>query len=145
MFSVTYDQRFPEVIRSCQQIQRPGQAGTWITDEMRAAYTQLHTLGYAHSVEVWQDDTLVGGLYGLLIGSVFFGESMFSFADNASKVSFITVVRQLREQGCTLIDCQVHTPHLARWGAEDIRREEYMQLLNHGLQYPTTWPVTEPK
>lgn len=144
-FSVTYDQRFPEVIRSCQQIQRPGQAGTWITDEMRAAYTQLHTLGYAHSVEVWQDDTLVGGLYGLLIGSVFFGESMFSFADNASKVSFITVVRQLREQGCTLIDCQVHTPHLARWGAEDIRREEYMQLLNHGLQYPTTWPVTEPK
>ena len=142
-FSVTYDTHFQEVIHQCQQIQRPGQSGTWITEEMREAYYQLHLLGHAHSVEVWQEDKLVGGLYGLVLGSIFFGESMFSQVDNASKVGFITFVRLLEECGCSLVDCQVRTPHLERWGAKDIPRRAYMELLAHGLQQPKQWPVRE--
>lgn len=142
-FTVTYNIRFRDVIRQCQQIPRPGQSGTWITKEMQEAYGRLHTLGYAHSVEVWQDNELVGGLYGLVLGSIFFGESMFSLVDNASKVGFITFVRLLQEHGCTLVDCQVHTPHLARWGAENIPRSDYMKLLAQGLQRPKQWPVFE--
>ena len=141
-FSVTYDTHFQKVIRQCQQIARPGQAGTWITEEMREAYYRLHTLGYAHSVEVWYQGELVGGLYGLLLGSIFFGESMFSQVDNASKVGFISLVRLLREHGCTLVDCQVHTPHLERWGAEEIPRSSYMSILAQGLQYDMQWPTS---
>ena len=142
-FTVTYDTQFGEVIRRCQQIARPGQLGTWITEEMREAYYRLHILGHAHSVEVWQQDELVGGLYGLMLGSVFFGESMFSRVDNASKVGFITLVRRLREHGCTLFDCQVHTPHVERWGAENVPRSDYMKLLAQGLQSPRQWPASE--
>ena len=142
-FDITYDQQFQEVIRRCQQIQRPGQSGTWITEAMREAYCQLHTLGHAHSVEVWQHGELVGGLYGLLLGSVFFGESMFSQADNASKIGFITLARKLRDCGCTLIDCQVHTPHLERWGAENIPRSTYMDALAQGLAHSIRWPASE--
>ena len=140
-FTVTYDTQFQAVVRHCQQVARPGQLGTWITEAMREAYTRLHTLGHAHSVEVWQHDELVGGLYGLMLGSVFFGESMFSYADNASKVGFITLVRWLCAHGCTLIDCQVQTPHLARWGAEHVPRRDYMKWLAQGLQQPKQWPA----
>ncbi len=132
-FTITYDTQFHEVIRHCQQITRPGQSGTWITEEMRRAYCYLHALGHAHSVEVWQKGALVGGLYGLIVGTVFCGELMFSLADNASKIGFITLVRQLQQRGFTMIDCQVHTPHLEKWGAENISRAQYMQLLSQGL------------
>ena len=142
-FTVTYDTQFRDVIRHRQQIPRPGQSGTWITEDMREAYYRLHTLGYAHSVEVWQDKELVGGLYGIVLGSIFFGESMFSLTDNASKVGFITFVRLLQAHGCTLVDCQVHTPHLERWGAEEIPRARYMELLAEGLRQPKQWPVAE--
>lgn len=135
-FSVTYDTCFADVIRHCQQIRRRGQAGTWITEEMLEAYVRLHTLGHAHSVEVWQHDQLVGGLYGIALGSVFCGESMFSTVSNASKVGFITLVRQHR---FTLIDCQVHTPHLESLGAEAIPRHDYMRLLARGVRQPDGW------
>lgn len=138
-FTITYDTQFREVIRHCQQITRPGQSGTWITEEMREAYYRLHTLGHAHSVEVWQGDALVGGLYGLTVGSVFCGESMFSRANNASKVGFITLVRRLQQQGFTMIDCQVHTPHLEKWGAENISRVQYMRGLVQGLSGRDYW------
>ena len=138
-FATTYDTRFREVIRHCQQIKRRGQPGTWITEDMLEAYCQLHALGHAHSVEVWQQDRLVGGLYGIAQGAVFFGESMFSLVNNASKIGFITLVRFLQQHHFTLIDCQVHTPHLAHWGAENISRQAYMHLLSQGLQQIHYW------
>ena len=138
-FVITYDTQFRKVIRHCQQIKRSGQSGTWITDEMQEAYCQLHALGYAHSVEVWQHGRLVGGLYGLAIGSVFCGESMFSLVSNASKIGFITLVRRLQQCGGTLIDCQVHTPHLEKWGGENIPRAHYMHLLAQGLSGRECW------
>lgn len=136
-FTITYDTAFTEVIRQCQQTKRPGQPGTWITEEMLQAYHQLHQLGYAHSVEAWKDGRLAGGLYGLSIGHVFFGESMFTRESNASKVAFVSKVLDLKERGINLIDCQVHTPHLERFGAKEIPRSQYMQLLNEALSYPT--------
>lgn len=138
-FTVTYDTSFHEVIRQCQQRPRPGQSGTWITEEMRVAYGHLHQLGYAHSVEVWQDNKLVGGLYGIALGAVFFGESMFSAVSNASKVGLITLVRQLKHHHFALMDCQVHTPHVARLGGENIQRADYMRLLREGLGQPRAW------
>lgn len=138
-FTITYDTQFREVVRHCQQIKRSGQSGTWITDEMREAYCRLHALGYAHSVEVWQQGDLVGGLYGLALGSIFCGESMFSLVNNASKIGFITLVRRLQQGGGTLIDCQVHTPHLEKWGGENISRTHYMRLLTQGLAGHECW------
>ena len=132
-FDVTYDTQFRDVIRQCQQMPRHGQAGTWITDDMLEAYVRLHKLGHAHSVEVWQHDRLVGGLYGIALGKVFFGESMFAKVSNASKVGFITLVRRLRQNGYALVDCQVHTRHLESLGAEPIRRRSYMQWLSAAL------------
>jgi leucyl/phenylalanyl-tRNA--protein transferase len=136
-FTVTYDTAFNKVIRECQQINRPRQPGTWITDEMLTAYCRLHELGYAHSVETWKDGRLVGGLYGLSLGRVFFGESMFTHETDASKVAFVSKVLDLREVGINLIDCQVHTPHLERFGAEEIPRSQYMQLLKEAQAFPT--------
>ncbi|MEM9676331.1 MAG: leucyl/phenylalanyl-tRNA--protein transferase [Bacteroidota bacterium] len=136
-FTITYDTAFHEVIRQCQQTQRPGQPGTWITEEMLTAYCQLHELGYAHSVEAWKDGRLAGGLYGISLGRAFFGESMFTRENDASKVAFVAKVLDLQEVGINLIDCQVHTPHLERFGAEEIPRSQYMQLLNEALSYPT--------
>ena len=130
-FSVTLDRAFTEVIKCCAQ-PRPGQAGTWITDEMLAAYEALHQAGYAHSAECWLDGELVGGLYGLALGRVFFGESMFTRVPNASKVAFVTLVRQLQRWGFQLIDCQVHTEHLESLGAISIARREFIQLLKQG-------------
>ncbi len=138
-FEITYDTHFAEVIRHCQQIKRPNQSGTWITEAMRVAYSRLHQLGYAHSVEVWLNSELVGGVYGIALGSLFFGELMFSLANNASKIGFISLVRRLQGRGFTLIDCQVTTPHLAQWGAESIPRTNYLTELTLGLGRDDRW------
>lgn len=142
-FTITYNKNFEAVMRHCQQRKRKGQQGTWITEEMIAAYVRLHRMGIAHSVEAWQDDKLAGGLYGIALGGVFFGESMFSYVSNASKAAFITLVQELKSLHFTLIDCQVHTNHLESLGAEDISRAMYMKLLADGLQrkpeIPESW------
>lgn len=138
-FEITYDTYFSEVIRHCQQAKRPNQSGTWITEAMRAAYVRLHQLGHAHSAEVWQNDVLVGGVYGIALGSLFFGESMFSAVNNASKIGFISLVGRLQERGFTLIDCQVATPHLAQWGAESVSRAHYLRELSVGLVHDVCW------
>ncbi len=136
-FRITYDTDFRGVMRNCQQVRRKGQRGTWITGDMLEAYTRLHQLGFAHSAEVWQHDRLVGGLYGIRLGHIFFGESMFSKVSNASKAGFMMLVHDLQKQGCQLIDCQVYTPHLESLGAENVTRAVYMRLLEKGLQYET--------
>ncbi|HEY4111846.1 leucyl/phenylalanyl-tRNA--protein transferase [Puia sp.] len=121
---------FREVITNCKTIARPGQESTWITDEVRSAYTRMHELGYAHSAEAWQDGELVGGLYGIRLGKVFFGESMFSKVSNASKYAFIHYVRQLQGEGVRLVDCQVYTPHLESLGAQMIPRADFVSFLD---------------
>ena len=128
-FDWSLDRNFRAVITACQQQNRPGQFGTWITDEMLEAYCRLHELGFAHSVEVWADGELVGGLYGIALGKVFFGESMFAQKSNASKFGFIALVRQLIDWDFTLIDCQQETAHLRSLGAELITREQFMRHL----------------
>lgn len=133
-FAVTFDTAFDLVIGSCSQVPRPGQDGTWLGSDMQLAYRDMHALGHAHSVEVWQEGRLVGGLYGIAMGSVFCGESMFSHASNASKYGFITLVQALAARGFTLIDCQVHTEHLASLGAREIPRPEFLQRLSRGLR-----------
>ena len=137
VFEITFDRAFPDVIRKCGRAKRPGQRGTWITEEMREAYTEMHRLGYAHSVEAWRDGKLAGGLYGLSLGSCFFGESMFAEVSNASKAAFITLVRALEEKGCAMIDSQVYTAHMESLGATDIPREEYLELLGEALKAET--------
>lgn len=128
-FEITTNHCFAQVIHACAQQKRPEQDGTWITQEMTDAYLQLHKLGYAHSVEVWQDKQLVGGLYGVIIGKAFFGESMFFKVSNASKYGFIWLVKQLQEQGFHFIDCQIETNHLKSLGASHIPRKEFLQLV----------------
>jgi leucyl/phenylalanyl-tRNA--protein transferase len=125
-FRVTFDQSFGEVIEACSIAKRDGQDGTWITNEMKEAYINLHREGYAHSVEIWEDDQLAGGLYGVEVGNVFCGESMFSRVSNASKVALIGLCQNGKYQ---LIDCQVHTEHLESMGARLISRKEYMAIL----------------
>lgn len=131
-YQVSFDQDFPAVIRACAE-PRDYADGTWITGSMQAAYIELHNRGLAHSVEVWQDDLLVGGLYGLAMGQLFFGESMFSRADNASKVGFVTLVEQLKAWGFVLIDCQMPTEHLQSLGARSISRADFAAYLNQHL------------
>ncbi|MGQ7819389.1 leucyl/phenylalanyl-tRNA--protein transferase [Metapseudomonas furukawaii] len=135
-FRVTFDQAFADVIQGCAG-PRNYTDGTWITSPMQAAYIELHERGVAHSVEVWKDDELVGGLYGLAIGRIFFGESMFSRADNASKVGFATLVRHLHDWGFVLIDCQMPTQHLQSFGARPISREKFARYLQLYLDQPT--------
>jgi leucyl/phenylalanyl-tRNA--protein transferase len=135
VFQVTFDKAFSEVIRACAEPRADG-LGTWISPEMQSAYNTLHRLGYAHSVEAWQDDKLVGGLYGVSIGQVFFGESMFHRATDASKVAFVTLVQQLKQWHYALIDCQVHSAHLASLGAESIARAEFAHLLAQHCAVP---------
>jgi leucyl/phenylalanyl-tRNA--protein transferase len=137
LFEVSYDRAFEQVIAHCQQVARKGQHGTWITNEMREAYVQMHRMGYAHSVEVWQEGKLVGGLYGLSLGRVFFGESMFSLVSNASKIGFITLCRRLENEGFSLIDCQVYTQYLESLGAELIPRKQFISELQEALKHPT--------
>lgn len=128
-FEFTTNKAFSEVIYNCQQKEREGQDGTWITTEILEAYTKLHELGFAHSAEAWQDGRLVGGMYGIRLGKVFFGESMFSLVSNASKYAFISYVRQLKQEGVELIDCQVYTEHLESLGAIMIPRTDFIQKL----------------
>jgi leucyl/phenylalanyl-tRNA--protein transferase len=125
-YRITLDRAFDEVLEQCARVPRPGQRGTWITPEMRAAYAQLHALGHAHSVEAWEGDELVGGLYGVAVGRLFAGESMFALRPDASKIAFVHLVRQLRTWGFPLVDCQVHTAHLERFGALEVPRSEYL-------------------
>ncbi len=127
-FSITYNQCFEEVIDACSIAKREGQDGTWITGDMKAAYTRLHREGYVHSVEVWENDALVGGLYGVEVGSVFCGESMFSRVSNASKVGLVSLCQSEKYK---LVDCQVHTEHLESMGARLISRKEYMAILQN--------------
>ncbi len=134
-FTVTADRAFEAVMAACAA-PRDGQPGTWITDEMRAAYARLHALGAAHSVEVWRDDALVGGLYGIAMGPVFFGESMFSRAPDASKIALVQLARAMAAGGGRLIDCQMHTGHLASLGARDIARSEFIGYLDQWLGDP---------
>ncbi len=129
-FEFKVDTAFDSVIANCAKTKWEGQPGTWITDDIRTAYTALHQKGFAHSAEVWQDGELVGGLYGVLLGDVFFGESMFSKVSNTSKYAFIRWTQHLQEQGVVMIDCQMHTSHLESLGAELIPRSEFLSLIN---------------
>jgi leucyl/phenylalanyl-tRNA--protein transferase len=130
-FEFSINKNFKEVIHQCKKIKRPGQDGTWITDEVEKAYCKMHELGYAHSAEVWKDEELVGGLYGIKLGKVFFGESMFSRQSNASRFAFTKYVQQLKDEGIELIDCQVYTEYLESFGARMIDRKEFIGLLNN--------------
>lgn len=134
-FSVTFDTVFARVIAACAD-SRQAREGTWITRDIKQAYLQLHRLGFAHSAEAWNEGELVGGLYGVAIGRVFFGESMFHTATDASKVAFALLVKHLRDWDYALIDCQVHTRHLASLGAEPIARETFNRLLDRHCKQP---------
>jgi len=129
LFTVTFNQCFEQVISNCQRIKRQGQRGTWITSDMIQAYCHLNQIGLAKSVEVWQDGVLVGGLYGIDLGHVFCGESMFSKVSNASKVAFITLVRHLKANNYKLLDCQVHNDHLESLGCREIARKDFIDIL----------------
>lgn len=135
--TVTLDVSFRAVMEQCAgpRPQYPG-GGTWITKDMLTAYTQLHELGYAHSIETWQDDRLVGGLYGVALGGAFFAESMFTRVDDASKVALVRLVKQLQTWDFRLIDCQQFSPHVGRFGAEEIPRSDFITHLNQALTLP---------
>jgi leucyl/phenylalanyl-tRNA--protein transferase len=133
-FAVTLDTAFPRVIRSCAAAPRPDQDGTWIVPEMVAAYELLFGMGVAHSAEAWREGRLVAGLYGVALGSVFYGESMFHAEPDASKALFVSLVRWLAARGCTLIDCQQTTPHMLRFGARELPRGEFLRRVADGLR-----------
>ena len=130
VFTVTFNKNFREVISNCQKIDRNDQNGTWITNDMIDAYCKLNELGFVKSVEVWQNNELVGGLYGIDLGHVFCGESMFSKVSNASKFAFINLVNDLKSKNYKLIDCQVHNDHLESLGCREISRNDFMKILN---------------
>ncbi len=132
-YRVTSDAAFGRVIRCCAERERPGQDGTWITTGMVAAYERLHRLGFAHSFEAWEGSDLVGGLYGVSLGAAFFGESMFADRPDASKVAFVSAVEFLARRGVSLVDCQVRTEHLRRFGAREIPRAEFLERLGLAL------------
>ncbi len=135
-FEIRLDTAFADVIAACQSVPRPGQPGTWLTDELRAAFTELHRRGWAHSAEAWQNGVLVGGLYGLAIGGMFCGESMFARADNASKIALATLCQQLARWQFTLLDAQVPTPHLAALGAKPMPRARFLQEVARATALP---------
>jgi len=140
-FQLTIDKAFREVMQACAGPRR-NQQGTWITEEMLEAYCTLHDYELAHSIEAWLDNRLVGGLYGVALGKIFFGESMFAWETDASKVAFVQFVRQLQYWGYELVDCQIHTGHLASLGAEEISRQQFQALLDRLCDAPTkkvTW------
>jgi leucyl/phenylalanyl-tRNA--protein transferase len=137
VYETRFDTAFRDVIEACAA-PRDGQAGTWIVPEMVEAYTRLHELGFVHSVESWRDGELAGGLYGVALGKVFFGESMFSRAPDASKVALVRLVERLRAAGCRVIDCQQATAHLASLGAREIPRAAFAKLVQESIQYPPT-------
>lgn len=142
-YEIRVDTVFEAVMTACS-LPRHEQSGSWISTEMVAAYTGLHHLGLAHSVETWQHGELVGGLYGVALGQVFYGESMFAKSDNASKIAFVHLVQQLRQWDFKVIDCQMNTAHLARFGAREIARADFMQILQHNEGVPSLpWQFTE--
>ncbi|HEY1555979.1 MAG TPA: leucyl/phenylalanyl-tRNA--protein transferase [Kofleriaceae bacterium] len=136
-YELKMDTAFGDVLRGCAEVPRPGQTGTWLIPEMVDAYSKLFELGFAHSIEAWRDAELVGGLYGVSLGAAFFGESMFARAPDASKVAFCACVRQLDAWHIGLVDCQVHTEHLERFGAYEVPRVAYLEMLAHALDEPT--------
>ena len=136
-FVVRFDTAFERVIRACATVPRPQQPGTWITADMIAAYCLLHELGFAHSAEAWADGELVGGLYGVSLGAAFFGESMFAWRPDASKVAFVHLVQALHAWQFHFVDCQTYSDHLARFGAALWRRERFLQALAQALPEPT--------
>lgn len=147
-YEIRFDTAFPDVIRACSARPRPGQRGTWITKAMQRAYVTLHELGFAHSAEAWRDGRLVGGLYGVSLGDVYFGESMFADAPDASKCAFVTLMRWLIASDVKLVDSQVHTEHLERFGAVDWPRERYLARLAELVHAPTRagrWDVAVPR
>ncbi len=133
-FQVTFDRAFAEIVRNCAEVHHSRSGGTWITAEMAEAYLRLHRLGLAHSVEAWQSGELAGGLYGISMGGAFCGESMFTLRPNASKVAFVTLVRRLGERGFSLIDCQMKTDHLASFGAREVPRSDFVELLGKAME-----------
>lgn len=136
-FRFTLDRAFPEVIDACAKVKRTGQRDTWITAEMKRAYVELHRLGLAHSAEAWQGERLAGGLYGVSLGGAFFGESMFTRVPDASKAAFVVLVEQLRTWDITLVDSQVYTAHVARFGATEWSRGDYLAALAQALRKKT--------
>jgi leucyl/phenylalanyl-tRNA--protein transferase len=136
-YEIALDRAFVDVVRACARTPRPGQRGTWITGEMIDAYVELHRLGFAHSAEAWQGGELCGGLYGVSLGGAFFGESMFARRPDASKVAFVTLVAQLARWDIDLVDCQVHTEHLERFGATEWPRRRFLAALEGALTRPT--------
>lgn len=132
-----FDTDFEQVIEICSKIPRNEQLGTWITDEMKNAYTRLHEVGMAHSAEIWKKGKLIGGLYGVSIGGVFFGESMFSHEPNMSKLALIRLCKWLEERDFLMIDCQIHSAHLASMGAIEVDKIHFLEALNEGLKQPT--------
>ncbi len=147
VYDIRYDTEFEQVIAACQTMPRAGQDGTWITDEMLEAYVRLHELGYAHSVEAWQDGELAGGLYGVSLGRVFFGESMFAVRPDASKISLLTLAARLAKWEFRIIDSQVPTPQTLALGAEEWPRELFLKVLAEDVVFPTrrgSWAEEEP-
>jgi leucyl/phenylalanyl-tRNA--protein transferase len=147
-FDIRYDTAFKHVIRACKAMPRPDQDGTWITDDVEAAYVRLHDLGYAHSVEAWSNGMLVGGLYGVSLGRMFFGESMFASQDNASKVALVALAQRVKRWDFPLIDAQVPTPHTVAMGAEQWPRARFLDALREALKHPTrrgSWAEEEPR
>jgi leucyl/phenylalanyl-tRNA--protein transferase len=136
-FTISADTRFRDVMAGCSKAKRKGQAGTWITRDMIAGYCALHDEGLAHSIECFDGERLVGGLYGVSFGSVFFGESMFAIEPDASKIAFATLLANLNAWGFSLVDCQAYTDHLARFGAVDWPRQRFLDVLAEGLKTPT--------
>ncbi len=137
VFQITMDQAFERVIMECAEVRLENGEGTWIVDEMIDAYIKLHETGFAHSVEAWKEGELAGGLYGVSLGKCFFGESMFTRVSNASKAAFATLSQQLAALSFTLIDCQIRTSHLERFGAREIPRARFLAELKAGLKHPT--------
>ncbi len=136
-YELRMDTVFEQVLQGCAEAPRPGQSGTWLIPEMVEAYVELHRMGLAHSFEAWRGGELIGGCYGVSLGAAFFGESMFTRGPDASKIAYTACVNQLHACGIGLIDCQVHTEHLERFGAYEVPRLEYMELLHVALDQPT--------
>ena len=137
IFRLTLDESFESVITACAHSRTKADEGTWIVEEMIAAYCRLHESGLAHSVEAWQDGKLAGGLYGVSLGKCFFGESMFTHTSNASKVALVALVEHLRALNCDFIDCQISTPHVLSFGAQEIPRTRFLRELEQALKSPT--------
>ena len=147
-FKVTVDCAFERVIKDCARVRLENREGTWIVDEMVKAYCSLHESGFAHSIEAWAGDRLAGGLYGVSLGKCFFGESMFTRVSNASKVAFVVLVNHLKSQGFAMIDCQITTGHLTRFGAREISRARYLDELDEALKATTLkgkWSFAPPE